>query len=320
MKKRILICTQEIRNGFEELENQFEVTYATPSREEFESMIKDYDGVVSMFNNPFMIDYQLMNASCGRLKIVSNYGVGYDKIDTKAAADLGIAVTNTPDPVTEPTAELAMAMMVDIARNISMTDRALRDTNHPYIWSNTSAMGHTLFGKTLGIIGMGRIGKALARRARAFGMVVVYHNRTKLPTMEEWQYDAKYLTKEELLSVSDFVSLNAPATDQTYHMIDRGEFQTMKNTSIIINTARGTLINEQALCEALKKGDIAAAALDVYEKGDGNILPELIGMPNVLLTPHIGTQTYETRVEIAKYASKNIILFFEGNQPLSKVN
>lgn len=320
MKKRILICSNEIRKGFEELAEQFDVTFSTPTREEFKSMIADYDGVVSMFNNPYMIDGELMRSSNGRLKIISNYGVGYDKVDTKAAADLGIIVTNTPDPVTEPTAELAMAMMVDIARNISLTDRALRNTETPYKWSNTSAMGHTLYGKTLGIIGMGRIGKALARRARAFGMVIIYHNRTKLQTMEEWQYDAKYVTKEELLASSDFVSLNAPATAETYRIIDKKEFQIMKPTSMLINTARGTLINEQALYEALTSGEIAAAALDVYEKGDGNILPALVGLPNVLLTPHIGTQTYETRVDIAKYAAKNITLFFAGEAPLSKVN
>ncbi|MEG1935390.1 MAG: NAD(P)-dependent oxidoreductase, partial [Rikenellaceae bacterium] len=271
MKKRILVCSEAVLGGFEELEELFDVTFFSPSRDEFKAMIADYDGVVALFNNPYILDREMMQASHGRLKIISNYGAGYDKIDARAARELGIVVTNTPDPVTEPTAELAMAMMVDIARNISLTDRALRDKSNPYPWSNTSPMGHTLFGKTLGIIGMGRIGKALARRARAFGMAVLYHNRTKLPTMVEWQYDAMYRSKEDLLKMSDFVSLNAPATNETFHIIDKQEFEIMKPTAVLVNTARGTLVNEQSLIEALRRGDIAAAALDVYEKGDGNI-------------------------------------------------
>ncbi|MFI3321918.1 MAG: NAD(P)-dependent oxidoreductase [Rikenellaceae bacterium] len=320
MKKRILIPTEKIRKGFEELEEKFEVVYAEYNREQLIENIADYDGIVSLFNNSFMIDKEVMEAAKGRLKIISNYGVGYDKVDCAAASELSIVVTNTPDPVTEPTAELAMGLMVDIARNISQTDRALRDRENPYFWSPTSSLGSTLWCKTLGIIGMGRIGKSLARRAKAFGMKVVYHNRHKLSTMDEWQFDAEYLSKEELLKVSDFVSLNAPATSETYRILDSKEFELMKPTSVLINTARGSLVNESALIEALTSGKIAAGALDVYEYGDGNISDGLIGLENVVLTPHIGTQTHETRIEISKYAAQNIILFFEGAEPLSKVN
>lgn len=320
MKKKVLITTLEVKIGFEKLEELFDVTYAQYSRDEMLEVIDQYDAIVALFNNSHAIDREIMEAAKGKVKIISNYGVGYDKIDTVVAAELGIVVTNTPDVVTEPTAELAMGMMVDVVRNISQADKDLRSKDKEYKWGPMQSIGTTLWGKRLGIIGMGRIGMALARRAKAFGMEIVYHNRHKLSTMDEWQYDATYLSKEELLSTCDVLSLNAPATADTFHIIGKEELKMMKKSAVIVNTSRGTLIDEAALITALKEGEIAAAALDVFEGGDGFISPELLEMNNVVLTPHLGTQTYEGRRGIAEYASQNIILFFNGEEPLSKVN
>lgn len=230
----------------------------------------------------------------------------------------GITVANTPDPVTAPTANLALGLMIDTARRITECDRKLRTLGKEMKIGVLENLGVNITGQTLGIIGMGRIGKALAKRANACGMEVIYHNRRQLYVDEETKLNVTYASMEELLAKSDFVSLNAPYTPDTYHIIGEEELKQMKPSAILINTARGPLVDEQALVKALQDGTIHGAGLDVFEFGDYP-LPELLEMDNVVLTPHIGTQTLDVRIVMARTVCNNVIGFLEGDRPVSRV-
>ncbi len=317
--KRIVVQGHMLRDGFAELERRFEVIHPVSghnfTREELRRLLPEADGMISFF--AIRTDREMIDWGGDRLRIISNFGVGYDNIDVDYAASKGIVVANTPDPVTEPTAEMAMALMLDVARNVTICYRKIREGR--ISWNILSNMGLTLEGKRLGIIGMGRIGKALARRARAFGMEIVYNNRNRLPEETEALYGARYLPFDELISDSDVISLNAPCTDQTRHIIGKEEFLRMKPTAILINTARGPLVDEKALIEALREGRIFGAGVDVYENGDGKIDPAMSELDNIVMTPHTGTQTSDTRNAMARYASQNIINFFDGVPLLSQV-
>ncbi|MFR9513213.1 MAG: NAD(P)-dependent oxidoreductase [Rikenellaceae bacterium] len=312
MKKRVLVTYNMFKQGYTDLMERYEVTFPpegveTFTYEEVLGMIHEYDALQSMFN--FKVDRQLMDAAGPRLKVVSNYAVGYDNIDVEYATVKGIQVTNTPDPVTEPTADQAMGLILAVTRRISEIDRRMR------VGSVTIGLlenlGHSLYGGTIGIVGMGRIGQALARRAVAAGMNVQYYNRRPLAPEIEAAYGAKLVSLEELLASSDVVSINAPLSEETYHIIGAKEFKLMKPSAIFVNTARGALVDERALVDALNAGEIWGAGLDVFEFGD-NPLEELLKMDNVVLVPHLGTQTFETRNEMAALVSRNIINFFEG--------
>lgn len=318
--KKVLITYNMFRQGYEELIAKYDVTLPPEGVESFTydqvyEMIPEYDALLSMFNFP--VNKKLMDHA-GKLKIVSNYAVGYDNIDIPYATQKGIQVTNTPDPVTEPTADQAMGLLLAVSRRISEIDRRVRIPG-AVKWGLLENLGHSLFGKTIGIIGMGRIGKALARRALASGMKVVYHNRHRLPEEVEAKYGARFLSLQELIRTADVVSLNAPHTDETFHLIGEPELRAMKPSAILINTARGPLVDEKALIRALQQKWIWGAGLDVFEFGDV-ISPEFFAMDNVVVNPHTGTQTYEVRNEMAAFAARNIINFFEGSGPVACVN
>ncbi len=308
-----------LREGFAELERRFEVIHPLSghnfSREELRRLLPEADGMVSFF--AIRTDKEMIDWGGDRLRIISNFGVGYDNIDVDYAASKGIVVANTPDPVTEPTAEMAMALMLDVARRVSLCDREIR--NGSIRWNILNNMGISLSGKQLGIIGMGRIGRALARRARAFGMTIAYNNRNRLSAETEHEYNARYLPLDTLLASSDVISLNAPCTDQTRHIISKPQFDIMKPTAILINTARGPLVDEKAMIEALRQKRIFGVGTDVYEAGDGKIDPDMTQLDNIVMTPHTGTQTFDTRNQMARYASQNIINFFDGVPLLSQV-
>lgn len=259
-----------------------------------------------------------MIMSAPKLQLVANFGVGFNNIDLEACRERGIRVTNTPNPVIEPTAELAFALMHDVARRTAEFDRKLRaGTAEPFSVMNN--LSHSLYGKTLGIIGMGRIGQALARRAVASGMRVVYHNRRPLgdEAIRRLGYEARYVSKEELLQIADFVSLNLPYTPEVKHIIDGKALRMMKPTAYLINTARGAHVDEQALVKALKEGEIAGAAMDVYEH-EPQITPELLTLDNVVLSPHTGTGTWEGRIAMCENVCDNILAW--QNNEIDKMN
>ena len=244
-----------------------------------------------------------------KLKLVTQFGVGYDNIDVAECHKRGILVTNTPQPVIEPTAELCMALIMAIARRVSELDRGLRKNDVQF--GLLKNLGHSLYGKTLGIIGMGNIGRSVARRALACGMKVIYHNRHKLDV--DW---AEYVSQDELLQTADYVSLNLPYTPEVRHLIGERELKMMKPEAFLINTARGAHVDEQALVKALREHWIAGAALDVYEH-EPQITPELKELDNVLLVPHIGTGTWEGRKAMCDAMIDNIIAF--ANNEIDKM-
>ena len=261
-------------------------------------------------------DYRVtreMIESAPSLRLITNFGVGFNNIDLDACRERGIRVTNTPQPVIEPTAELAFALMHDVARRTAEFDRKLR-AGRAEAFGVMNNLSHSLYGKTLGIIGMGRIGQALARRAVAAGMTIIYHNRKPLgdEVIRRLGYEVKYVSQEELLQAADFVSLNLPYTPEVKHLIGAKELKMMKPTAYLINTARGAHVCEQALVEALKKGEIAGAAMDVYEF-EPQITPELLELDNVVLSPHTGTGTWEGRIAMCENVCDNILAWEQGN-------
>lgn len=315
---KILVTYDMFREGFTELESKYDVTFPEGrdfTYDEVLKMIPEYDVLCSMFDFP--VDKELMDQAT-QLKLIANYAVGYNNIDVAYALEKGLAVTNTPDPVTAPTANIALGLIIDTARRITECDRKLRTLGHDMKVGVLENLGVNVTGKILGIFGMGRIGKALAKRANACGMEVVYHNRRQLYVDEETKLNVTYVSMEELLTQSDFLSLNAPYTPDTYHVIGEAELKQMKSSAILINTARGPLVDEKALVKALQEGTIHGAGLDVFEFGDYP-LPELLEMDNVVLTPHIGTQTLETRIIMARTVCNNVIGFLEGDRPVSRV-
>lgn len=319
MKKKVLVTYNMFRSGYKALTEKYDVTFPPDgvdsfSYEEVYEMIAEYDVLQSMFNFP--VDRKLMERGRPRLQLISNYAVGYDNIDIPAATDLGITVTNTPDPVIEPTADMAMGLLLAVARRIADACRRIRIPGAIKV-GLLENLGYSLYGKTIGIIGMGRIGRALAKRALASGMNVIYHNRRRLDESIEKNYQARYVSLTELLQTADVVSLNAPHTAETTHLIGKAELEQMKPTAILINTARGALVDEPALAEALQTGTIWGAGLDVFEKDYP--IAELLACDNAVLTPHWGTQTYDVRIEMAEYVSRNIIHFFEGGY-IARVN
>lgn len=315
---KILVTYDMFREGFTELVDKYDVTFPEGrdfTYEEVFEMIPEYDVLCSMFDFP--VDKKLIDHA-PKLQLIANYAVGYNNIDVAYALEKGLTVANTPDPVTAPTANLALGLMLDTARRITECDRKLRTLGKEMKVGVLENLGMNVTGKTLGILGMGRIGKALAKRANACGMEVIYHNRRQLYIEEETKLNVTYVSKEELLANSDFVSLNAPYTSETHHIIGEEELRQMKPTAILINTARGPLVDEHALVKALQDGTIWGAGLDVFEFGDYP-LPELLTMDNVVLTPHIGTQTTEVRVVMARTVCDNVIGFLEGDRPVSRV-
>jgi len=319
MNPKILVVAAIPRQGLAELEKKFELIYPTEnflfSDEEIKHFLPQADGVLSVFTKPFTAD---MMAKAERLRIIANFGVGYNNIDVPKATEMGVVVCNTPNSVTEPTAEMALGLLLSLTRKIALTDRGLR-TNPGFKWGMMENLGTVIFGKTLGIIGMGRIGQAFARRAIASGMKIIYYNRTRLSDDLEMKYNCQLVSMDDLLERSDVISLHCPLTPETHHLIDEAEISKMKQGAILINTARGAVIHEDALVKYLQNGKLGGAGLDVYEF-EPQIAPGLFSLDNVVMTPHTATGTIDTRIETGREASENILRFFEGRKDISIVN
>lgn len=263
------------------------------------------------------IDAGLLDAA-PNLKVVSNFGVGFNNIDVAAATQRGVLVTNTPGVLTDATADLAMALIMSVSRRIVEGDRMVREGAFRF-WAPFHFLGHEITGKTLGIIGLGRIGRALARRAAGFEMNILYHNRRRLPAEREATLNAEFADLDDLLSESDFVSLHVPLSDETHHLIGPRELSFMKPDAFLINTARGPVVDEKALLDALQQNVIAGAGLDVYEN-EPDLVPGLSSLPNVVLLPHTGSATVETRRKMAIMATDNLMAGLAGRIPPNCVN
>jgi D-3-phosphoglycerate dehydrogenase len=253
-----------------------------------------------------------------RLRVVANVGVGYDNIDVAACTRRRIAVTNTPEVLTETTADLSFALLMAAARRIVEADRYVRE-GHWHYWQWECLWGTDLYRKTLGIYGLGRIGKAVARRARGFSMRVLYHDLVRPTPAVEQELGAQFVDRETLLREADFLSLHVPLTPATHHLISAREFAMMKPAAFLINAARGKVVEEAALVEALEAKQIAGAGLDVFEY-EPEVQPALLAMPNVVLAPHLGSATSETRLAMAMLAAENLLAALEGCRPPNPVN
>ncbi|GAC1622069.1 MAG: D-glycerate dehydrogenase [Ktedonobacteraceae bacterium] len=263
-------------------------------------------------------DARLLEACAPQLKLVANMAVGYNNIDVATASRLGIVVTNTPGVLSDTTADLAFGLLLATARRIGEAERYLRASKFT-AWGPLLLCGADVYGATLGLIGAGRIGKAMARRASGFDMKIMYYNRHRLPRAEEEQYALTYASMDEVLQQADFVSIHTPSTKETYHLIGSRELVLMKPTAMLINTARGPVVDEKALVQALQQGTIAAAGLDVFER-EPVVEPALLTMENVVLLPHIASASIKTRTRMATMASENIVAHVQGQQPPNVVN
>ncbi|RLB76622.1 MAG: D-glycerate dehydrogenase [Deltaproteobacteria bacterium] len=284
-------------------------------RRELESLIDGFDGILCTITD--RIDASLLEKAT-RLKVVANYGVGYDNIDVRACSAKGVLVTNTPDVLTDATADLTMALVLSVARRVAEGDSIVREGKFR-AWSPFGFLGTEVSGKTLGIIGLGRIGKAVAERANGFKMKVLYYKQSRLNSEEERAFKVSYAGMQELLKESDFVSLHVPLTQGTYHLMGAEQFSLMKRTSYLINTSRGPVVDEEALVHALETGVIAGAGLDVYEK-EPHVHSELIRMKNVVLLPHLGSATIETRTKMAERAVSNLLAALRNERPMDCLN
>ncbi len=259
------------------------------------------------------INADIIAAAGDQLKLIANFGAGVDHIDREAVQEKGIALTNTPGVLTEDTADLTMALLLSVPRRIFEGEKILRAGNWSG-WTPTFLMGHRIQGKRLGIIGMGRIGRAVARRAKAFNMAVHYHKRTRLPEQTESELEATFWEDlDEMLSRMDFVSINCPLTDETFRLLDRDRLKKLQQHAVVINTARGEVIDEEALADLIEVGRIAGAGLDVFEE-EPTINPKLMELDNVVLLPHMGSATIEARVAMGEKVLINIRAYVDKHR------
>ena len=316
MKEKILLTRTLHDFALKELKKKFQVEIHTGKipipQKTLKSKIKEMDGLICF---PYdKIDKEIIQ-SAKNLKAISTYSVGYDHIDTQFAKENKIRVGYTPEVLTDATADMAFALLLDSLRRISEGDRIIRKGQWKQIYGAYDYVGLDLQGKTLGIMGLGRIGKTLAKRAKAFDMKIIYHNRKQISKTEEKKIGVKYTTFEKLISQSDIISIHVPHTKQTNEMFNMKIFRKMKNTSFLINTSRGKVVNEKDLAVALKQKIIAGAGLDVFETEPIKKNHPFLKLENIVLAPHVGSSTKETRVKMAKITVKNLILGMKGKKP-----
>ncbi len=278
------------------------------------ALAADCDGMITMLSDP--IDRAVL-AGCPKLKVVANYAVGTNNIDLDYARSAGITVTNTPDVLTEATADQAFALMLAVARRTVEGDKLVRSGRWTG-WAPTQLLGSEILARRLGIIGMGRIGQAVARRAQGFGMDIVYHNRNQLDPTLETTLSARYASLDELLASSDFISLHCPLTDATRELLDKAAFDRIKHGAYLINTARGEVVDQDAMLAALSDGRLTGAGLDVYT-GEPALHPRLLELENVVLAPHTGSATYDTRNRMGEVVLDNVAAVLAGRTPPNPV-
>lgn len=319
MKKAVYMTRKLPNEIVDKLSSHFEVRMWQEEeipvpREILMKEIEEIDGLFCLLTDS--IDKELLDQA-RNLKVISNLAVGYNNIDVQEASKRGITVTNTPGVLTETTADLTFALLMATARRLVESSDFLRKGQWG-AWSPMQLTGQDIFGATIGIIGLGRIGEALVKRAKGFDMNVLYYNRTRKQEKEQ-ELGIQYAELKDLLQQSDYVCILVPYSPEVYHLIGKDELALMKKESILINTARGGIVDEQALYEALKNGDIWAAGLDVFEKEPLPLDSPLLTLPNVVTLPHIGSASVKTRLNMAYLVVDNLISVLNGDQPITPV-
>ena len=320
-KKPLVVITRKLPDAIEtRLMELFDVRLNVDdeamSEAELTEAVKTADVLVPTITDT--IDAKLIAAAGKKLKLIANYGTGVDHIDLAAAREKGITVTNTPDVLTEDTADMTMALILAVPRRLVEGERIVRSGDWSG-WSPTWMLGHRIFGKRLGIIGMGRIGQAVARRARGFGLSIHYHNRNRVHEEIENELEATYWESlDQMLAHMDFVSVNCPHTPATYHLLSARRLKLLQPHAVIVNTARGEVIDENALTQVLQSGDIAGAGLDVFEHAPA-VNPKLLALDNVVLLPHMGSATFEGRGDMGEKVAINIQTFVDDHTPPDRV-
>ncbi len=316
---RVLITARIPETVVDSIRREHEVevyNYDTPmDRDNLLKRVYGKQGLICTIKDK--IDSELLQQA-DKLQMIANYGVGFDHIDLAAATAKGVRVSNTPGVLTEATAELTFALILAVARRVVEGHNLVKSKDFP-LWSPMVFLGTQVTGKVLGILGLGDIGKAVTRMAKAFHMNVLYHNRKKLDKVTESKLGVEYREFNSLLSESDFVSLHVPLTPETRRLLSKDQFRIMKKTAFVINASRGPVIDEQALVEALKSREIAGAGLDVYEN-EPEVNGGLLDLPNVVLLPHVGSATTETRTAMAELAAKNLLEGLSGRRPPNCLN
>ena len=316
--KKVLVTTKLLKSNEERIANLWDAKFNLKNKiysgNQIVKLSQDCDGILSSIVDK--IDKKIINKLSKKVKIISNFAVGFGNIDIEAARKRNIVVTNTPDVLTDATAEIAMLLILGASRRAVEGMKWAKNKN--WKWSADFLMGKQLSGSKLGILGMGRIGRAVADRARSFGMKIHYYNRSRLD--KNLEKDAVYhKSLESLLSVSDFFSINCPATKETKNIINKNNIKYFPNGAVVSNSARGDMINDDDMVKALKNGKIFSLGIDVYN-GEPNIHPEYLTLPNVYVLPHLGSSTEKTRTAMADLAIKNIDEFFNKGKCVNKVN
>lgn len=316
-----VLVTRPIMEGpLRTLESRCDVTvhendFGIP-RDELLKVVAGREAIITMLTEK--VDAEFLSAAGPQLKIIANHAVGFDNVTLADATAAGVIVTNTPDVLTETTADTAFALLMAAARRVGEGERLLR-SQQPWIWGPLMMLGQDIHHKTIGIAGFGRIGQAVARRAKGFGMDVIYADAIQLPAEVEAETGARRVEMDTLLAGSDFVSIHTNLTPQTRHLFGAEAFKKMKPSAVLVNTSRGPVVDEDALAEALAAGELFAAGLDVFEK-EPEVNPKLLALQNVVVIPHLGSATVDTRDAMGALAVENIFAVLDGTRPPTILN
>lgn len=319
-KPKVYVTRDMPERGLRIIKERFDAEvwpdYGPPSKKTLIEKAVKVDALATLLSDK--IDAEVFDAA-PKLKIVAQMAVGFDNIDVTEATERGIYVTNTPGVLTDTTADFAWTLLMAVGRRVVEADNYVRGGKWKVGWHPMMLQGRDIYGATLGIVGLGRIGCAIAKRAKGFDMKVLYYDVIRRPDFEK-EFDIEYTELDKLLPQADFITINTPLTKETHHLVDEKKLKSMKKTAYIINNARGPIVDEKALYKALKEGWIAGAALDVFEQEPTPIDNPLLRLDNVVVAPHISSASYETRAKMAEMVAENLVAFFEGKTPPNLVN
>jgi glyoxylate reductase len=319
-RANVLVTRPIMQAPLETLRHRCDVTvheneFGIP-RDELLEVVRGRDAIITMLTEK--VDAEFLSAAGPQLKIVANHAVGFDNIDVDACTSAGVMATNTPEVLTETTADTAFALLMAAARRVGEGERFLR-ARTPWIWGPLMMLGQDLHHKTIGIVGFGRIGQSVARRAKGFGMSVIYADAVQLPSEVEAETGAHRVEIDELLEEADFISIHVNLTPETRHLFGHEQFKRMKPTAVLVNTSRGPVVDEEALADALESGEIFAAGLDVFEN-EPEVHPRLLELESVVVIPHLGSATVDTRNAMGALAVENVLAAIDGRRPPTLLN